>query len=101
MMPSMTHMVKKMSLARKAAPKARMSIYVSEENRKRLARIPKGLKTTLVNDALSQALTTMEKQDNFGNFLDAVREIKRVKISKSSEEMVRELRKTGSVILNP
>jgi hypothetical protein len=87
-----------MTVARKVEAKARMSIYISDENRIRLARVPKGMKTTLVNEALSQALTTMEKEENFDAFLKAVRAIKRVKAAKSSEEMVQELRETGTIV---
>jgi hypothetical protein len=86
------------SLAKKSAPKVRMSIYISAENQRRLARVPKGMKTTLVNDALSLALTTMEREENFDAFLKSVRAIKRVKAAKSSEEMVRELRETGAIV---
>jgi hypothetical protein len=90
-----------MALARKTEAKARMSIYVSAENRKRLASVPKGLKTTLINDALSQVLTAMEKRENFDSFLESLRSIQPVKVPKTSEEMVRELRESGSIILNP
>jgi hypothetical protein len=89
-----------MTLARKSESKARMSIYISAENRKRLAKVPKGLKTTLINDALSQVLTSMEKQVNFDSFLESVRSIQPVKVPKSSEEMVRALRKAGSIASN-
>jgi hypothetical protein len=89
-----------MTLARKSESKARMSIYISAENRKRLAKVPKGLKTTLINDALSQVLTSMEKQENFDRFLESVRSIQPVKVPKSSEEMVRALRKAGSIASN-
>jgi hypothetical protein len=94
-------MVIEMALARKAEAKARMSIYINAENRTRLAKVPKGLKTALINDALSQVLTAMEQQDKFDNFLDTVRSIQPVKASKSSEEMIRALRESGSVIPNP
>jgi hypothetical protein len=89
-----------MTLARKSESKARMSVYISAENRKRLAKVPKGLKTTLINDALSQVLASMEKQENFGSFLESVRSIQPVKVPKSSEEMVRALREAGSVASN-
>ena len=91
-------MVTDMSLAKKTEPKARMSIYISAENQRRLARVPKGVKTTLINDALSNALSEMEKQENFGKFLETVRSIKRVKAPKSSEDMIRELRETGTIL---
>ncbi|MGB8817602.1 MAG: hypothetical protein WCC66_06735 [Rhizobiaceae bacterium] len=89
-----------MTLARKVEAKARMSIYVTAENRKRLASVPKGLKTALINDALSQVLTAIEKRENFESFLESVRSIQPVKVSKSSEEMVRALREPGSADSN-
>jgi hypothetical protein len=94
-------MVSDMALRQKADVKARMSIYVSAENRRRLANVPKGLKTTLINDALSQVLTAMEKQVNFDSFLESVRSIQPVKVSESSEKMVRALRETGLAGPNP
>lgn len=90
-----------MSLARKSEPKARMSIYLSAENRKRLAGVPRGLKTTLINDALERVLTEIEKKENFDSFLGAVRSIQPVKSQRSSEEMVRSLRETGTPATKP
>ena len=87
-----------MSLAKKTASKARMSIYVSAENQRRLARVPKGAKTALINDALSNALSEIDRQENFGKFLETVRSIKRVKAPKSSEDMIRELRESGTIL---
>lgn len=81
-----------MAIAKKTAPKARMSIYITAENQRRLARIPRGVKTTLINDALATALADIERQEKFGEFLETVRSIKRVKTELSSEEMVRALR---------
>jgi hypothetical protein len=94
-------MVTGMSLAKKTDPKTRMSIYVSADNQRRLSRVPKGEKTTLINDALARALTEMEKQEKFGEFLETVQSIKRVKAAKSSEEMVRELRESGATLPSP
>ena len=90
-----------MSLAKRSPAKSRMSIYISAENQRRLARIPKGEKTTLINDALTQALTAIEKRENFDRFLESVRSVKPVKMSASSEEMVRRLRETGSPVPSP
>jgi hypothetical protein len=94
-------MVIEMARARKPEAKARISIDLSAENRKRLASVPKGLKTTLINDALSQVLTAIERRESFDSFLDSVRSIQPVKVSKTSEEMVRALRESGSVMSNP
>ena len=74
-----------------------MSIYISEDNRKRLDRVPRGQKTKLVNQALSQVLTALENSENFDAFLGKIRSIKPVAASKSSEAMTRELRKTGAI----
>lgn len=92
-------MVGAMPTTKSEPSKSRMSIYVSEANRRRLARIPRGKKTLLVNQALAQVLTDLEKQENFDVFLKKINEIKPVAASKSSEEMVRELRETGTIIL--
>ncbi len=78
-----------------------MSIYISAENQRRLARVPKGVKTALINDALAHALTTIEKREHFDRFLESVHAVKPVKVSKTSEQMVRELRETGTIVPNP
>jgi hypothetical protein len=49
---------------------------------------------------LAHALTTREKRKNFDGFLKSVRSIKRAKVAKSSEEMVREPRQTESILPN-
>ena len=90
-----------MPLAERSPAKSRMSIYSSAENQRRLARIPRGEKTTLINDALSQALSTIEKREHFDRFLESVHAVKPVKVSKTSEQMVRELRETGTIVPNP
>ena len=86
-----------MSVAKRKPAMSRMSIYISEENRRRLDSIPRGEKTELVNKALDGVLGDLEKKRNFGKFLDHVRSIKPVKMRKSSEEMLRELRETGTI----
>ena len=75
----------------------RMSIYISETNRRRLDAIPRGEKTDLVNKALDAALGEIERQKNFGEFLEMAHNFPRVKARKSSEEMIRELRETGDI----
>ena len=75
----------------------RMSIYISEINRRRLEAIPRGEKTELVNNALDTALGEIERRKNFGEFMEMVKAIKPVKMRKSSEDMIRELRETGTI----
>ena len=77
-------------------PMSRMSIYISEPNRRRLAKIPRGQKTELVNRALEDALVAMERRENFDSFMDEVKKIKRVRTAKSTTEMLKELRETGA-----
>ena len=81
-----------MPVSKPEAPMSRMSIYISEPNRRRLAKVPRGQKTELVNKALEDALVAMERRENFDSFMD---EIKRVRTAKSSTEMLKELRETG------
>ena len=86
-----------MSVAKRKPAMSRMSIYISEENRRRLDAIPRGEKTELVNKALDGVLGDLEKKRNFDKFLDQIRSIKPVRMRKSSEEMLRELRETGTI----
>ena len=79
------------------APMSRMSIYITEPNRRRLAAIPRGQKTELVNEALDKVLSDIEKRKNFDKFLEDARNFPRVKYKKSSEEMIREVRETGDI----
>ncbi len=76
---------------------SRMSIYISEENRRRLDAVPRGEKTELVNKALDGVLSDLEKRRNFDAFLEMARNFPRVKAKKSVEEMLRELRETGDI----
>lgn len=84
-----------MPVSKPEAPMSRMSIYISEPNRRRLAKIPRGQKTELVNKALEDALVAMERRENFDSFMDEIKAIKRVRTAKSSTEMLKELRETG------
>ena len=86
-----------MPVTKTEAPMSRMSIYISEPNRRRLAKVPRGKKTELVNKALEDVLSAMERREHFDAFLDDVRNIKRVRTAKSSTEMIRELRETGAI----
>lgn len=83
------------------AAKSRMSIYISEANRRRLARVPRGMKTEIVNEALARVLTDLERRENFDAFLEKIRNIPRVSAPARSEEMVRRLRETGEITLKP
>jgi hypothetical protein len=85
-----------MPISKPEAPMSRMSIYISEPNRRRLAKVPRGQKTELVNKALEDALVSMEQRENFDSFMDEVKAIKRVRTAKSSTEMLKELRETGA-----
>lgn len=86
-----------MPAPKREAAMSRMSIYISESNRRRLDAIPRGEKTELVNKALDEALSEIEKQKNFDDFLRMVKAIKPVKMHKNSEEVLRELRETGTI----
>jgi hypothetical protein len=86
-----------MSVAKRKSAMSRMSIYISESNRRRLDGIPRGEKTELVNKALDQALSEIERQKNFDTFLEMARNFPRIKMKKSSEDMLRELRETGDI----
>ena len=77
--------------------KSRMTIYVSDENRRRLSRVPRGRKTDVINDALGRALDALEKSENFDGFLASVRAIKPARATKSSVDMTQELRATGTI----
>lgn len=72
--------------------KIRTTLYLTQENRKRLDRIPKGQKTDLMNRAIAKALEELEREENANKFLNMVASIKPVKTKYSSEEMVRMLR---------
>jgi hypothetical protein len=72
--------------------KIRTTLYLTQENRKRLDRIPRGQKTDLMNRAIAKVLEELEKEENASRFLNMVASIKPVKAEYSSEEMVRMIR---------
>lgn len=72
--------------------KIRTTLYLTQENKKRLDRIPRGQKTALMNKAIADALTELERQENAQKFLKMLATIKPVKTAYSSEEMVKMLR---------
>lgn len=72
--------------------KIRTTLYLTQENRARLNRIPRGKKTELMNKAIANALEELEREENSQKFLDMVAQIEPVKAKYSSEKMVRMLR---------
>lgn len=76
----------------KEEPKVRMSFYVTKRNSTRLRSIPRGQKSKLVNQALSEVLSTIEKKNKMSSFLSKIEKLTPVKSEKTSEELVRELR---------
>ena len=72
--------------------KVRMTLYLTQENRERLDRIPRGQKTALMNKAIANALEEIEREENGQKFLKMLDSIKPVKSEYSSEQMVRMLR---------
>lgn len=72
--------------------KVRMTLYLTQENKERLDRIPRGQKTDLMNKAIANALEEIEREENGQKFLKMLASIKPVKSEYSSEQMVRMLR---------
>lgn len=72
--------------------KIRTTLYLTQENKRRLDRIPRGQKTALMNKAIANALIELERQENAQKFLTLIATIQPVKTTYSSEEMVRMLR---------
>jgi hypothetical protein len=72
--------------------KVRTTLYLTQENRERLDRIPRGQKTALMNKAIANALEELEREENAQKFLNMLAAIQPVKTDYSSEHMVRMLR---------
>ena len=72
--------------------KIRTTLYLTQENRERLERIPRGLKTDLMNKAIARVLEELEREENAKQFINMIASIEPVKAKYSSEEMVRMLR---------
>jgi hypothetical protein len=72
--------------------KIRTTLYLTQENRERLDRIPRGQKTALMNKAIANALEEIEREENAQKFLKMLEAIQPVKTEYSSEQMVRMLR---------
>jgi len=72
--------------------KIRTTLYLTQDNRKKLDRIPRGQKTDLMNRAIAKVLEELEREENANQFLNMLANIKPVKADYSSVEMVRMLR---------
>ena len=72
--------------------KVRTTLYLTQENKQGLDRIPRGQKTALMNRAIAHALKELEQKENNKKFLNIISHIEPVKTNKSSEDMVRLLR---------
>lgn len=72
--------------------KIRTTVYLTQENKKRLDRIPRAQKTALINKAIANTFAEREREEAMQNFLKTLATIKPVKTVYSSEEMVRMLR---------
>jgi hypothetical protein len=77
--------------------KTRTSIYITEANRKRLAKVPRGQKTKLINKALDKVLSELERKAAMAEFIERAKTTKKVKSTRSSEDMIYELRTTGTI----
>ena len=72
--------------------KIRTTLYLTQENKLGLDRIPRGQKTALMNKAIANALKELEQKENNKKFLDMISLIKPVKADLSSETMILQLR---------
>ncbi|BCG65103.1 MAG: hypothetical protein methR_P2918 [Methyloprofundus sp.] len=72
--------------------KVRTTLYLTQENKQRLDRIPRGQKTALMNRAIANALKELEQKENNKKFLVMIADIEPVKAELSSEEMAKLLK---------
>ena len=72
--------------------KVRTTLYLTQENKQGLDRIPRGQKTALMNRAIANALKELEQKENNKIFINMISHIELVKTDLSSEDMVRLLR---------
>ena len=72
--------------------KVRTTLYLTQENKQGLDRIPRGQKTALMNRAIANALKELEQKENNKKFINMISHIEIVKTDCSSEDMVRLLR---------
>ena len=72
--------------------KVRTTLYLTQENKLGLDRIPRGQKTALMNRAIAHALKELEKKENNIKFIEMISHIDPVTTELSSEVMVQHLR---------
>jgi hypothetical protein len=72
--------------------KVRTTLYLTQENKQGLDRIPRGQKTALMNRAITNALKELEQKENNKKFLNMISHVEPIKSTFSSEEMVQFLR---------
>ena len=72
--------------------KVRTTLYLTQENKLGLDRIPRGQKTALMNRAIAHALKELEKKENNIKFIEMISHIDPVPTELSSEVMVQHLR---------
>lgn len=72
--------------------KIRTTLYLTQENKQGLDRIPRGQKTALMNRAIANALKELEQKENNKKFLEMISQLEPVQADLSSEVMVQQLR---------
>lgn len=72
--------------------KIRTTVYLTQENKKRLDRLPRAQKTAFINKAIANTFAEREREEAVQNFLNTMATIQPVKTVYSSEKMVRMLR---------
>jgi len=72
--------------------KIRTTLYLTQENKQGLDRIPRGQKTALMNRAIANALKELEQKENNKKFLEMISQLEPVQADLSSEVMVQHLR---------
>ena len=73
-------------------PVERVTVYLTPQNRKRLANLRRGEKTRTVNEALNRVFEREEKQRHFEELMDSVRNTKPVTPFISGVDTIRMLR---------
>ena len=73
-------------------PVERVTVYLTPQNRKRLANLRRGEKTKTVNEALNRVFEREEKQHHFEEFMNTVKRVKPVTPLVSGIDTVRMLR---------
>lgn len=70
----------------------RATVYLTPQNKKRLAQLRRGEKTRKLNDALDRAFAMEEREQAFETFMDHLNKIEPMKPLQSSAETLRLLR---------